>query len=241
MLNIFVCEQDDDQRYLLVKQIELTLKKLQLTGKVILAVGDPTELLAYLSRNVGGPHLYFMEIEFEHAMNGITLANEIRRYDKRGMIAFVTRRIEVMYLLFDYHVEAMAFILKTDQKVLEGKIEKCIKVARDRLSLNEAVELVFKNGRQSIVEQVERIIFFRKDENNPHKVIMHTQEGQQAFYGSLTEIEKMDTDFFRCHRETVVNLKNIKEVQPSGMIIMNNGVSFLGSKRKLKALMDALS
>jgi len=239
MLNIYICENDDLQRLMLGNHIESTIEQLGIRGKTVLTK-NPEELLFHINENNAESNLYFIETEFENAMNGITLASEIRYYDKRCMIVFVTTHIELMSLTFEHHIEALDFILKTDETILKRKIETCIKLAHDRLLSNEESEIIFKIGRQTITEKLENIISFQKEEHNPHKVIMYTSDGNQAFYGSLSEIEKMDVSFFRCHRNTIVNIRNIKEVQSYGSIMMKNGSICLGSTRKIKELTELL-
>jgi len=236
MLNIFVCENDTAQRSMLVDHIESTLEELAIQGKVVLATGEPEELLLYVKENAKKPSLYFIEIEFENAINGILLATEIRHHDRRCVIAFVTARLEMMSVIFEHYVEAIAFILKTDQAILKRKIENCIKIAHERLHSDDGSALTFKAGWKDVTEKLENIISFEKDEENPHKVIMHTEDGQQSFYASLNEIEDMDDSFFRCHRKTIVNIKSVKEVQACGSIVMKDGSICLGSTRKIKEL-----
>jgi len=50
----------------------------------------------------------------------------------------------------------------------------------------------------------------------------------------------MNAAFFRCHRKTIVNISNIDKIEPSGIIVMKNGDTCVGSTRKIKELMAAL-
>ena len=236
MLNIYLCERDDKQRATLVTYVEAGIKNAGVEAKVVLETGDPEDMLAHIQENHGA-NLYFLDVGIKLAIDGIELAKKIREHDQRGVIAFITDRIELMGLTFDHYVEAIAYILKMDQKMVKAKIEKCIQVASERLSFDKDMELVFKDGWRGITEKVNAINFFQKDENNVHKVVMYTREKKCAFYGTLNEIEKMDTSFFRCHRKTIVNIRNIKQIQPSGIIEMTNGDTCLCSARKLKELM----
>jgi len=239
MLDIFICENDDKQRATLVANVEAGIRKVGIAAVIVLETERPEDVLTYVQENdVNG--LYFLEVDLKSSINGIELASRIRKYDKRGVIAFVTSRVEMMALTFEQNVEAIAYILKLDSKMVRQQMEKCIRLAGERLSSSEGSVLTFKDGWKTITEKVDEINFFQKDENNTHKVIMYSQEQKRSFYGSLNEIEAMNAAFFRCHRKTIVNIGNIKKVEPSGIIVMKNGDTCVGSTRKIKELIAVL-
>ena len=239
MLNICICENDNKQRAVLVANVESGIRKVGIDAIIALETGKPEEVLAYV-RESNASGLYFLDVELKAPFNGIELASKIRKYDKRGVIAFVTSRVEMMALTFEQNVEAIAYILKLDPKIVKQQMEKCIKLAGERLSSNETAELTFKDGWKTFTEKVDEINFFQKDEDNTHKVVMHSVDQKRTFYGSLNEIEAMNIDFFRCHRKTIVNTRNIDKIEPSGIIIMKNGDTCVGSTRKIKELMTVL-
>ena len=239
MLNIFICENDDKQRTILVANVEAGIRKIGIEAKIVLETAKPEDVLAYVQEN-NTTGLYFLEVELKAQINGIELASRIRKYDKRGIIAFVTSRVEMMALTFEQNVEAIAYILKFDPKMVKQQMEKCIRLASERLLSTENAELTFKDGWKVITEKIDAINFFQKDEENTHKVVMYTQDQKRSFYGSLNEIEAMSAAFFRCHRKTIVNISNIEKIEPSGIIVMKNGDTCVGSTRKIKELMMVL-
>ena len=239
MLSILICENDDKQRAILVGNVEAGVKKTGIDAIIALETGNPEEVLTYVQEN-NGNGLYFLDVEFKASINGIELASRIRKYDKRCVIAFVTSRVEMMALTFEQNVEAIAYILKLDPVMVKQQMEKCIKLAGERLLSSESAVLTFKDGWKVITEKVDAINFFQKDENNAHKVIMYSYKQMRTFYGSLNEIEEMSAAFFRCHRKTIVNINNIEKIEKSGIIIMKNGDTCVGSTRKIKELMMVL-
>jgi len=239
MLNIFICENDDKQRARLVRNVESGIKKVGIKATIVLETANPDDVLKYVQRHeVTG--LYFLDVDLKTSITGIELANRIRMYDKRGVIAFVTSRVEMMALTFEQNVEAIAYILKIDPIIVKQQMEKCIKLARERLFPSENEVLSFKDGWKTITEKVSAINFFEKDESNSHKVIMHSLHQKRAFYGSLNDIEQMNAVFFRCHRKTIVNMSNIEKIDTSGIITMKNGDTCVGSIRKIKELVSVL-
>ena len=72
-------------------------------------------------KETGEVGIYFLDIDLKTDMTGLTLAQEIRKYDPRGFIIFITTHSEMSYMTFIYKLEALDFILKDDPEEL-GKI-----------------------------------------------------------------------------------------------------------------------
>ncbi|MBA5760556.1 response regulator, partial [Escherichia coli] len=70
-----------------------------------LSTGDPFELVSRMPRHQG-MGLYFLDIDLgQPDMNGFELAQEIRKFDPRGFIIFITTHAELSYMTFTYKVE----------------------------------------------------------------------------------------------------------------------------------------
>ena len=121
MLNIFVCEDDAVQRKSIVQIIKNTVLIEELDMQLILDTPNPYELLETVktSQNTG---IYFLDIDLKCDMNGMKLAQQIRLYDPRCFIIFVTSHSELSYMTFQYRVEAMDFVLKDNPAEAKVKI-----------------------------------------------------------------------------------------------------------------------
>ncbi len=126
MLDIFVCEDNEVQRRTIVQIIQNTVLIEELDMQLVLDAGDPYILLERVktSQNTG---IYFLDIDLGSNMNGLKLAQQIRLYDPRGFIIFVTAHCELSYMTFQYRVEAMDFVLKPCRSESEnqGMSVKC--------------------------------------------------------------------------------------------------------------------
>ncbi len=93
--------------------------------KLLISTDNPEELIEQLkkSENTG---LYFLDIDLKSSKNGLMLAKEIREYDPRGFIVFITSHSEMSFITFQYKVEALDFILKNDPHQLQHRICECI-------------------------------------------------------------------------------------------------------------------
>lgn len=184
--------------------------------------------------------LYFLDIDLNSNINGIKLAEEIRKYDPRGFIIFITTHAEMSYLTFLYKVEAMDYIIKDDNLNIQTRIHECILNACERctnIRRNSQENFNFKIQDKYISIELNEIIFFETS-TTVHKLVLHSQNRQIEFYGRIKEIEKkLDSRFIRCHRSYLINKYNIKEIDLKKRIVyMSNGEECLVSSRLIKKL-----
>ena len=223
MLDIFVCEDNAAQRRTVVNIIQNTVLIEELDMQLTLDTGDPYMLLKKIktSQNTG---IYFLDIDLNSSMNGMKLAQQIRLYDPRGFIIFITAHSELSYMTFQYRVEAMDFVLKDNPAEAELKIKECLLNAMERYTLQtnrtHKVYTIETSGKKISIDY-EDILFFETS-GNIHKVILHAKDRQIEFFSTIKELTNtLGADFVRCHRSFLVNKKNIKEVDTKKRIIQN--------------------
>lgn len=239
MLNIFVCEDNEVQRRTIVQIIQNTVLIEELDMQLVLDAGDPHVLLERVkaSQNTG---IYFLDIDLGSNMNGLKLAQQIRLYDPRGFIIFVTAHCELSYMTFQYRVEAMDFVLKDNPAEAKVKIRECLLNAMERYTLQtnrtHKVYTIEISGRKISVDY-DDILFFETS-GNIHKLILHGKDRQIEFSGTMKELaDTLGSNFVRCHRSFLVNKKNIKEVDAKNRILyFANGETCLISTRMMKEL-----
>lgn len=239
MLNIFVCEDNDVQRRTIVQIIQNTVLIEELDMQLVLDAGDPYVLLEQVkaSQNTG---IYFLDIDLNSSMNGMKLAQQIRLFDPRGFIIFITAHSELSYMTFQYRVEAMDFVLKDNPAEAKVKIRECLLNAMERYTLQTSkthkVYTVETGSRKISVDYDD--IFFFETSGNIHKVILHAKDRQIEFSGTMKELTStLGGSFVRCHRSYLVNKNNIKEVDVKNRIIyFTNGETCLMSTRMMKEL-----
>lgn len=239
MLNIFVCEDNPSQRERIVQIIQNTVLMEELDMQLVLNAGDPYVLLEKVktSQNTG---IYFLDIDLHSDMNGMKLAQQIRLFDPRGFIIFITAHSELSFMTFQYRVEAMDFVLKDNPAEAKVKIRECLLNAMERYTLQtnktHKVYTAQVGGRKISVDYDD--IFFFETSGNIHKVILHAKDRQIEFSGTIKELEGiLDDSFIRCHRSFLVNRNNIKEADAKNRIIyFTNGEACLMSTRMMKGL-----
>ncbi len=237
MLNILVCEDNDVQRQAIVQIIQNTVLIEELDMQLVMETGNPYKLLDEI-RNSQNTGVYFLDIDLNSDMNGMKLAQQIRLFDPRGFIIFITAHSELSFMTFQYRVEAMDFVLKDNPAELKVKIRECLLNAMERYTLQtnktHKVYMIDVGGRKISVDYDE--IFFFETSSNIHKVILHAKDRQIEFSGTIKELANaLDDNFVRCHRSFLVNKSNIKEVDAKNRIIhFTNGETCLMSTRMMK-------
>jgi two-component system, LytTR family, response regulator AgrA len=244
VLDILICEDIDEQRENLNKIIDFVICKENLNAKIAVSAKDPNRIIDYVDTN-RGVGVYILDIDLRCRMNGIQLAEKIRKVDQEGFIIFVTTHAEMSYLTFKYKVEAMDYIIKDDFEELKRKINECLVEAHKRyLSRHEngnSDYFILSVNDRMINIRFNDILFFETSDT-VHKVVVHAVNEQLEFYAKLKDIEaKLDSRFYRCHKAFIVNKNNIHSIDKGSRVIhMTNGEECLISIRALKALLNEI-
>ena len=239
MLKLYICEDIEVQRNRMQQVIENMILMEELDMEFGCVSEDPHRILDTV-KETGEVGIYFLDIALGADMTGLTLAQEIRKYDPRGFIIFVTTHSEMSYMTFIYKLEALDFILKDAPEELGKRVCDCILKANQRFaSVNNKVHVKFsvKVNEKVFTVDYDDILFFETSPN-VHKIILHCKNRQMEFLGKIKEIEKeVDGRFYRCHRSFLVNKDNIREIDFQNRVIyMVNGDECLLSSRMMKGL-----
>ena len=121
MLDIYICEDNKKQLSLFTGYIRDAVLIENLDMQIVLAPSDPDEILEGMkaSSNMG---VFFLDIDLKSRINGLTLAQEIRKLQPRCFIIFITSHSEMGFLTFQYKVEPLDFIIKSSTEDIKRKI-----------------------------------------------------------------------------------------------------------------------
>lgn len=239
MIKIYICEDDKNQREKLKKIIEDTILIENYDMSIELETDEPEEIITSIEKN-NYTGLYFLDVDLKKALNGIQLAEKIRKLDPHGSIVFITTHSEMSYLTFIYKVEAMDFIIKEEIKEIKERIIDCIVYASEKYSNKNNTEVFSIKSEDKIINIKYKDIIYFETAQTIHRIVAHCQNRQVEFYGKMKELEKEleKHNFCRCHTSFLVNRENIKEINKKERIVyMNNGDSCLISVRGVKALL----
>jgi len=189
--------------------------------------------------------LYFLDIDLQSNRNGIELAQEIRKYDPRGYVVFVTTHSEMAILTFRYKVEAMDFITKDETETLPDMICSCIQNAERnyKTQLDSSNRLLsIKLDKDSLVLDQNDIVAITTSDDS-HKIIVHTKTGIRQISSSLKEIQAtLNSDFCQCNRSTIINMKHVlKYTRENALLHMSNKETYSVSIRMFGKVQKALN
>lgn len=244
MIDVYVCEDSKEQREIVTHYIKSEILIQEYDMKLKVSTDDPEKIIEEMktSKNTG---LYFLDVDLQSSKNGLTLAKEIREYDPRGFIVFITSHSEMAFLTFQYKVEALDFILKDEPKQLRSRICECIENVHTKytkITKGEGKTITITRGGRKLTLEYNSIMFFETSVNE-HKLIVHTENKSIEFFGKMKEIEdEVGDDFIRCHRSYLVNKKNIKEIDyTEKMIRMKNQMECPISHRMIRQVKNKYS
>ncbi len=239
-MNIFICEDDAAQREYIKKCVEQLIDEKKLNMQCVLSTGDPRKILEYVSKQKEAG-LFFLDIDLNCDMNGIELADEIRKYQPRCFVVFITSHAEMSYMTYSYKVEAMDFITKDQLSELKNRLCQCL-INCEYLH-NQVIDMTEKNFYVKINDYVKAVpykdILYFEASDKCRKMILHGINIEMEFVGQLKELLlKLDDRFFRCHKSFIVNKDNIEcVISEKRLLLLRGGATCPVSVRMGKALL----
>ena len=238
VMEIIVCDADESKRKEYAAFISGHVMMAEFEMEIVLETADAGEVVNYVKSNPE-MRLYFLEIDLQSENNGLDLAYEIRNYDNIGPIVYITDRVELMALTFEYGLAVLGFIVKSDEDLVRERLVYYLNLVNERFLIQDGrkEKFVYKSGFRIAREEVSDILFFQVAEKGDKRIEMHTKNGVAEFYGKIAEIETKSDRFFRCDRSCVVNVDNISTINvETGEIEMVTGDICRGSVNGLRNL-----
>ncbi|MEJ8552737.1 LytR/AlgR family response regulator transcription factor [Tepidibacter sp. Z1-5] len=238
-MNIIICEDNE----IIAKRIADTINELNSKNKYnfeIDLIKDSDEgILEYIRNNNDKEYIYILDIGLKSGRNGIDLAKEIRKYDDKGEIIFITGYSYMMGELFKNRVRAIDFIDKGSIDVYD-RLKETLKNVHYRNNIdNSEQNIILTNGFKEYVFNFCDIINI-ETVGKGKKVTVYTKDGVYQFSKSLKEIEEyLDERFFRSHRACILNKDYVKSINTKLCdlyVLMENGQKSLLSRNKVSEL-----
>lgn len=159
-------------------------------------------------------NIILLDIEMP-GKNGIELAKKIRREDSVINIIFITAIFD--YISEGYDVEAINYLIKP---IKEDKLYECLDRAIEKIPIEEKTILIDVGGE--IIRLIEKDILHI--EAFSHSVDIHTSQETYRVRKNIGTIEdELDKNsFIRCHRSYIVNLKHIKRIGKTDIVLDND-------------------
>jgi len=243
MFNIFIC----DDNVIHLQQIKDCIEKYVVIEDIpvskIYAETSPYDILAHVQDNGDSIGLYFIDLSLNCDMDGCELAVKVREHDPWGSIVIVTADPYSQRLLLERKIEMLSYIYKGDFLKVNDEIRACVKTAYLKLtkkevshvgkfpikltkdSINTDGRSTYSNGSILPVD-IRHIMYFETYTHSKNTIAMHTSQGTHHFRGFISDvIKKLDQNcFLKCNRSYIINLENIKIIDPilSKIIFVND-------------------
>ncbi|BDR59124.1 LytR/AlgR family response regulator transcription factor [Xylocopilactobacillus apicola] len=242
MIKIYVCDDQEIHLLAIKKIIEDAILFAEVPMQIELASTDPVEIAEHFEPSE--TNVYFLDIDLSNeTYDGLKLAIKIRESDPRGFIIFITSHLEFGMLTFEYKLGTFDYIVKTpDPALLKNRVESTLKAIAERYQTeqvnqeqeNHPKRIKFTSDYEEKYVPINELIMLEIVGN--HKLQVMSKHQNFECNGSLGKLEyELPNYFFRCHRSTIINLKEVVSRSAKDEIIsMSNGAELQCSRRQQK-------
>lgn len=224
MLKIAICDDEKSQLNLLKNILSIHLDLKGMDYKIYEFDSGESLLDSIIKDNYD---IIFSDIEMKK-LDGIETAKNIRLYNKKSVIIFVTAYPDFVFQ--GYEVKAFNYILKPYKSEKIGQVlDSALEELEDIKDKFYGIEL--KSGTKKI--NLNNTIYFTSDKRKVNAV---TLTGYIDFYDKLDELEKNLPSFFvRIHQRYLVNINFVSSVESNSITI--NGESLPISRGRYNSFM----
>lgn len=205
--NIAIIDDEQIQREYLLTIIKLWKKSDELNIKTF----HNAESFLFDYEDNKDYDILLLDIEMDK-INGIELAQKVRKDNERVQIIFITGFADYMSMGFD--VSALHYLMKP---VSKEKLHQVLDKAVNLLSKKEA-NIIIKVDSQNIIIKLTDIVYV---ESFGHYISINTVDKKEytVKIGINKFVEELDNNFIIPHRSYIVNLKYVKSISKNSIIL----------------------
>mgnify|MGYP004652084709 FL=1 len=211
MLNFVLCDDNKSILNKLEQMLESIFIQNNLSGEIVFSTTTPDTLINYIENNKFD--VVILDIDLKSEISGISLANAIRKKNKKVYIMFTTAHLE--YSLLAYKYKTFDFLAKP--VTLERLEETILRLFDDASTDNTSF---FKLNSKKFIINNKDIFFIQKQGK---KAIFKTSTNDFELNSSFSDIlTHLPPNFIRCHKSYIVNLNKISCIKSNNIIIFND-------------------
>lgn len=200
---------DDENFYIEALNKELTLWSKQKGCHIEL--DKYTNASKFLASTYITYDIIFLDIELNDIINGLEIAQNIRKNGYEGSIVFLTNYME--FVLQGYDVKAMNYLMKPIKK---EDIKKCMD---EVYSLSKRNCYLFTSNNQVLKIAYQQILYFSASN---HYVEVYTVDNVYKHKAKLSDIKcHLPLEFIQCHRSLIVNIKQVHQIKNHDLFLLN--------------------
>lgn len=226
-MKLVICDDDPADTAYVTGLLDVWRKRAGVTMEVL---AFPTaEALLFAWEEQGDMDILLLDIEMGE-MSGVQLARRLRQMGARMQIIFITGYMD--YIAEGYDVEALHYLLKP---VTQERFGEVMDRAMERMKTREhMLRLALGDGVVQLPLYEIRYLEVLRNYTTIHAA--------EAFSvkRSLNELEgELDESFYRIHRSYIVNLRFIRRVTRTE-VILKDGTALPLSRRQYESLNQAV-
>lgn len=227
MIKIKICICDDDRKIHDVLKNEISEYGSGLSELEITSFFSAEDLIENYKENISFD-IIFLDIEMS-GLNGIEAAKEIRKFDLKAIIIFISSHPN--YVFESFEVEALHFIVKP---ISETEFKNVLSRAISKYtSMNSTLSLKWQNEIYNI--KIASIIYI---EAYKRHVTVYTENEKFEAVGKLSDMFKIlePHGFIRTHQGFLVNMDFIKRFDVSDVVLFNNQKVMLSVRKRSESM-----
>lgn len=225
MINFIICDDEVHMLNKLSMLFEKAFLKNDFDAKIVLKTTNYNDILPFMQNNL--VNVVILDIDFKDSkVNGLNIADEIRKVNKDCYIIFTTSHFE--YVMEAYHFKTFDYLIK-NAITLDSLSETLSRLFDD---INNVCTKFLKIDAKGTFIDLSDVQFIEK---NGMKLIYHTSQKDYPSYSSFSMIQdKLPKCFVRCHRSFIANINNIAKISLTDNTIFfkNDSYCFIGPKYK---------
>lgn len=228
MVNLAIVEDEDSYAAQLTEYIERYQKESGNSFKIT-RFKDGDEIT---NGYRGEFEVILMDIEMKF-MDGMTAAEEIRRFDQDVVIMFITNMTN--YAIRGYQVDALDYVLKpVSYFAFSQKLDRAL--TRIRKKNTDVISINMPSGVKKL--DIDNIFYI---ESEGHNLTFHTSGGDFTLRAKMSdyELQLSPYNFFRSNKGYLVNLKYVDGVENGECLIAGKRLGI--SRARKNDFMDALT
>lgn len=226
MLEIAIC----DDSVIVSSDIESKLQRLAKKFAIDIEIDifyDGNALVKHIC-NGNRYDLIYLDIEMQ-GKNGVDAAREIRVFDKKALIIYVTNYESFAKEAFE--VSAFRFITKP---INVNKFEKYFIDAKEEIIKNPRY-FRYQHNKIPYRVPIDEIMYFQSDKRITYIITNHDS---RKCYGKINDIEKklleVNILFYRVHQSFLVNPKYVAEYYYNTMVLIDGTTITVSENRRKK-------
>lgn len=246
MLQVYILEDDEQQRQNYQRLIESYIFIEGLDMQVDLATDNPETLLDKISTQSVSRGLFFLDIELKNSdLDGLQVAEKIRNQLSFAEIVFVTTHSEMAFLTFERKVEPLDYVLKDNgHEKVSKNIRDDVRVAYHRYTnhvFTSEQHFSYQIGSRVYEIPMSKLVYITTVTGQPGKIEVHYENGMAEYSYNLNKLEAKYPNLFRCHKSFLINLDQVQQYDAkTRMVIMKDESQCEVSFRKEHSMRQAL-